>query len=386
MKIKVLFLAANPESTVRLKLDEEIRAITQRIRAAEHRDLIEVVQEHAVRPDDLQDALLRHKPHMVHFSGHGSDRDELLLVDDSGRAKPVSKNALVNLFRILRDNVKVVVLNACFSRPQAEGIVTHIPCAVGMSQAVGDTAAIKFAAAFYRALAFGRSVQDAFDLGVNSLMLEDIPEEHAPALLTQIGVDASSIVVVNPSSQIDQTPSPSVRKTASAVTPPLRILSSRAMEVFISYAHQDKRWLKDRLLPHLSLLQRQGVITTWQDADISPGTDWRAQIEARLNSAGIILLLISADFLASDFCYDEEMQWAMERHEAGSARVIPVFLRPCDWKGAPFGKLHGVPSDARPVSRWPDKDEAFTQIAQAIRKAAEELAANPPHPPRQWPR
>lgn len=111
---------------------------------------------------------------------------------------------------------------------------------------------------------------------------------------------------------------------------------------------------------------------------IGAGREWAAEIDANLNDARIILRLISADFLASDYCYDKEMLRAMERHEAGEAVVIPVILRQCVWQGAPFGKLQGLPKDFRPVKEWPDLDQAFTDIARSIRKAVAEPQASQP--------
>ncbi len=144
------------------------------------------------------------------------------------------------------------------------------------------------------------------------------------------------------------------------------------IEVFFSYSHKDEE-LCDELLKHLSILKRQGVIQDWHDRRIGAGTEWAGEIDTHLNTAGVILLLISADFLASDYCYDVEMKRAMQRHEARDARVIPVILRPVDWKGAPFGKLQALPTDAKPVTSWPDPDQAFTNVAQGIRAAVEEL-------------
>ena len=111
--------------------------------------------------------------------------------------------------------------------------------------------------------------------------------------------------------------------------------------VFISYSHADEA-LRNELEKHLGGLLRQGVITTWHDRRIPPGEDLHGQIDDHLNTADVVLLLVSADFLASDYCYDIEMNRAMERHERGEVRTIPVILRPCDWQGAPFGKLMGV--------------------------------------------
>ena len=124
---------------------------------------------------------------------------------------------------------------------------------------------------------------------------------------------------------------------------------------------------------HLAILKRQGVITGWHDRRIGAGEEWEGKIDAHLNSARVILLLISADFIASDYCYDVELKQAMERHEAGEARVIPVILRPVDWKGAPFGKLQALPKDAKPVTTWANRDEAFVDVARGIRAVVKEL-------------
>src|SRR4051812_43215152 len=191
-KVKVLFLAATPAGSQPLKLDEEIRQITAKVRAAEYRDSLELVSRWAVRPDDLMQALLEVKPHVVHFSGHGSPAAELILLDDRGDPKPVGQEALVHLFRTLKDNVRVVVLNACYSRTQAEAIAKTIDCTVGMNRPIGDAAAIVFAASFYRALGFGRSVKEAFELGNAALLLEGIPEDLTPELLTRPGVEPGS--------------------------------------------------------------------------------------------------------------------------------------------------------------------------------------------------
>jgi tetratricopeptide (TPR) repeat protein len=147
---------------------------------------------------------------------------------------------------------------------------------------------------------------------------------------------------------------------------------TRAIEVFFSYSHRDEE-LRDELSKHLALLKRQGIITAWHDRKIGAGKEWENEIDEHLNTADIILLLISSDFLASDYCYDVEVQAAMKRHNDGDARVIPVILRPVDLKGAPFGKLQALPRDARPVTDWPNRDQAFLNIAQGIRVAAEEL-------------
>jgi len=143
--------------------------------------------------------------------------------------------------------------------------------------------------------------------------------------------------------------------------------------VFFSYAHEDEA-LRDELETHLKLLQRQRVIASWHDRKIRPGGEWDHEIDRQLDAARIILLLVSADFLASDYCWEKEVTRAIERHEDGEARVVPVMLRSCDWKGSPFSKLQGLPEDMKPVNTWDDRDSAWTSVAKGIRSMAEAMA------------
>lgn len=143
--------------------------------------------------------------------------------------------------------------------------------------------------------------------------------------------------------------------------------------VFFSYSHADEH-LRDQLEKQLAMLKRQGVIETWHDRRIGAGQDFAHAIDQHVDKDEIILLLVSADFLASDYCYDIEMKRAMERHQAGDAIVIPVILRACDWHHAPFGKLNATPRDGKPITQWPDIDEAFLQVAKAVRQAAEGIS------------
>ena len=145
-----------------------------------------------------------------------------------------------------------------------------------------------------------------------------------------------------------------------------------AYTVFISYSHKDKSFVNG-LIRHLDNLRRQQVISAWYDGDIVAGTEWRASIMSHVNTDQIILLLISADFMHSDFCYSVEMERAIERHEAGEARVIPILLRPTDFEGAPFAKLQMLPSEAKAISLWPDRDAAFLNVVKGIRKAIKDL-------------
>lgn len=141
-------------------------------------------------------------------------------------------------------------------------------------------------------------------------------------------------------------------------------------KVFFSYCHADEA-LRDQLEIQLAMLKHQGVIETWHDRRIGAGQEIDSSIDEHINSDEIILLLVSPDFIASSYCYNIEMKRALERHNAKEAIVIPVILRPCDWHPALFGKILGTPRDGKPVTLWPDRDEAFLQVAKEVRKAAE---------------
>jgi len=145
------------------------------------------------------------------------------------------------------------------------------------------------------------------------------------------------------------------------------------VKIFFCYAHEDEALL-NKLKTHLKPLQRQGFIDVWSDRNISAGAEWGREIDKHLNTAQIILLLISPDFMASDYCYSIEMKQAIERHERGEAKVIPIILRPVYWQGAPFSKLQTLPTNAKPVasSKWRNWDEAFFDVAESIRKVVEQ--------------
>lgn len=138
----------------------------------------------------------------------------------------------------------------------------------------------------------------------------------------------------------------------------------------LSYAHEDEE-LKNRLDVHLTSLKRSGRVNTWSDRMISPGAEWDDTIKNELNTADIILLLVSVDFLASDYIWKIEIAKAMERHRNNDVLVIPIFLRPCDWRDMPFATLQGLPKDAKPVTEFTDREAAFLEIAQGIRRVVD---------------
>ncbi len=141
--------------------------------------------------------------------------------------------------------------------------------------------------------------------------------------------------------------------------------SHAVASIFISYAHVDED-LKKELDKYLKVLKRSSKIESWNDRDLVPGQEWDAEIMEALAKANIILLLISVDFNASDFIWDKELAAAMKRHEDGTAHVVPVILRKCDWSKMPYAKLQALPRNATPITQYPNKDDAFTEVAQGI--------------------
>ena len=140
------------------------------------------------------------------------------------------------------------------------------------------------------------------------------------------------------------------------------------VSLFFSYSHKDEE-LRNELEAHLALLKRQGIISAWHDRRITAGGEIDQAISSELESAKIILLLVSAHFLASDYCYEKEMKRGLEKHNDGTAVVIPVILHPCDWHSAPFGNLRATPTDGKPVSMFANQQEAFSIVAKDIREA-----------------
>jgi hypothetical protein len=142
------------------------------------------------------------------------------------------------------------------------------------------------------------------------------------------------------------------------------------LEMFVSYSHRDEKLCRD-LCKHLTLLRRSGLIRIWHDKEIRAGENIDSQIGARLESADVVLLLVSADFLSSEYCYSAELRRALERHQQQMVLMIPIILRPVEWQHSPLGALKALPKDGRPVASWANRDEALFDVAKGIRQAIE---------------
>ncbi len=181
--IRILILSANPKGTSKLRLDEEMREIKEGLRRSKYREQFSLETAEAVRYRDIHRAILDYEPNIIHFSGHGAGEEGLMFEDETGQVKLVDGSALAGLFELFADQIECVVLNACYSKIQAEAIAQYIPYVIGMNLAIGDKAAIEFAVGFYDALGAGRTVEFAKKLGCNAIRMAGITEHLTPVLI-----------------------------------------------------------------------------------------------------------------------------------------------------------------------------------------------------------
>lgn len=201
-KITVVFFAADPssDSTTKLELDVEARLIGERIRASDHRDSLVFHTRWAVRPQDVLQAINELQPTIVHFSGHGTSDDTLVLQDDQGNEKHVTKEAIVSAMALSAESVKLVFFNTCFSFSQAQACLHHVPATIGMNRDVGDLPARIFSAQFYSAIGFGLSITKAFKQAKALVAMETPGEELIPELYVQEGLTEEMLTLVRPPS------------------------------------------------------------------------------------------------------------------------------------------------------------------------------------------
>ena len=188
-KIRILFLSANPWTTSRILVDEEAREIFEKIQEGPFRNQFEFQKHAATRPIDLQRLLMLHQPHIVHFSGHGTKKQKIILGGERGRGKTVDQQGLADLLALYNNHVRLVLLNACFTKAQARSISEVINYSIGTGKGIGDKVGVTFAGAFYRALGFGKSVRNAFDSAKAELSLTRTPRSRGIELFIKDGIN-----------------------------------------------------------------------------------------------------------------------------------------------------------------------------------------------------
>ncbi len=376
--IKILFLAANPKDTNPLRLGEESRAIKERLRLADLRDQFTFVEEHAVRVSDLQGHLLHHRPHIVHFSGHGSKTGKIILENAHGQSKAVTAVALKALFSTLKDNIRCVVLNACYSEAQAKGIAESIDCVVGMGRAIDDTSAIAFAASFYQGLGYGRSIQTAFELGKGQIDLQGLPGKDVPKLKVAPGVEAASIFLVSGGAKASSGPQGTPRSATMAATASSR--SGESVEpadsdhysCFISYSSKDEEFAQKL---H-SRLKAEGLKVWFAPEDVQAGKKLYEQIGKAIKDRDKLLLVLSEHSMSSEWVATEIRKARKAEIKDGNQKLFPIrlvdFETIRDWEcfDADSGKDLGVEVREYFIpdfSHWNDHDSFETAYVRLLR-------------------
>ena len=381
--IKILFLAANPKDTASLRLGEEVSAIEQRLRLSALREQFVVQQEWAVRVTDLQGHLLRHQPHIVHFSAHGSKTGKTILENPIRRSKVVTSRALKDLFSTLKDNVRCVVLNSCYSEAQAKAIINAVECVVGMSRAIDDRSAIAFAASFYQGLGYGRSLKTAFDLGCGQINLEGLPDKDVPKLRVTPGVDAANLFLVG-----DGLTDPLLtgaminpgREASTSISSPPRTTS-----VFIRYSRQDQEFATK-----LAEFLRASGIEVW----IAPAGFGGAElpdddIDMAFHEADRLLLVLSENSMNTE-SFKDEIRWARTAGiKEGKPKLIPIRLVDIatirDWESfdAESGKNLGVEISKLHIpdfSNWKDRESFLAAFNPLVKDLRAEVSTGPAAP------
>ena len=297
---KILILAANPIRTDRLRLDEEVREIEERLQLSKHRDQFEIHSRWAVRLGDLRKALLDHEPQIVHFIGHG-EKNGLIVEDKLGFSVLFPAKALSELFSFFSNQLECVILSACHSAHQAEAINRHIHYVVGMQREIRDKASIEFAVGFYDALGAGKSFEEAFRFGRNAI-LETFPDETQHLI-------------------------PVLRKGDSSGG---SLITSRSMEVeyrdvFLSHASEDREHF---VKPFAKELEKRGITYWLDEAEIKGGDNFVKAINDALGTSRFVVVFLSKNFIGKKWPERELFSSIEKEIRVGQPTLIPIFIAP----------------------------------------------------------
>lgn len=363
MAATVLFVASNP-TTIKFDFARELGIIKEE----GHRrpDGLHVQARWSVSVAGLKNAIAKLRPDIVHVLSPGVDVITNALVLSGARGAPeyAQPAEFAKAFSArLSSRPKLVVLNTCHSRQHAEAVSPRVGTVIAMDGVIYDHAAIEFARELYRALAFGGTIGEAFG-SARATVGHVTPSERDVPVLLSARPDSAAVRFAKPARK------PTLGQAVAAEPTP-----RRCAQIFCSYSHKDEKYRRE-LENHLALLSRQRAVEVWHDRLIRPGQDWAREIDENLDHANLVLMLISADFLASQYCYGIEMQRALDRARMGATHVLPILVRKCDLEGAPFSDLQWLPTGKKPVKNWGDRDSAWADVAVGVRKVVQMLGPN----------
>lgn len=351
---KILFLAANPASRgyldrEYLALDEEYRKIRDRLGEAPDRDKIELTPVLAARPDDWLKEPNAQQFRVIHFSGHGTRGGALQHVGGDGFAQPVPVEAIKEALHIFKGNICLLILNACYSRQEAEKITEEIDCVIAMNDAIYDKVAIIFISAFYRALFSGKSVQNAFEQGKAAPGLEGLKGAQVPELLVRPGVDASKVMLIEPAAP-KVTLEPAHRDKAVILLNP-DLGDVRALKA-----------LKE-LQGTLDFYKQNRIIDYWDRTQLSAGSLYRQETLQALTSARVAILLINQGFLTSKTIMQEQLPVLLQAAERGETKILCVLLSACTFEYSDLSRFTPVNSKLLSKMSRQERDEVWQEVA-----------------------
>ncbi|BDA67328.1 conserved hypothetical protein [Calothrix sp. PCC 7716] len=338
----ILILAANPIATSRLRLDEEVREIHNGLQRAKKRDQFRLEQRWAVREKDLYRAILDLSPRIVHFSGHSTQEDGIVLEDENGQPAFMGTEALSRTFKLFAEKgVECVLLNSCYSELQASEISHHVKYVIGMSRKIGDKAAINFAVAFYDALGAGEDIEFAFRLGCSQLI--GLKEDETP------------ILKINPT--INQ-------QEPSSTTPQPPIEDNFCYDAYISYSDKepDATWVWNTLLPRL---ESAGLrIAVSGDVEV-PGVTRVENIESAINQSKRTIIVLSEAYLIDNMASFENVLGQTMGIQEGTYRLLPLKLAPIEENKLPTRiSMLTILNLAHPVRA----EREFNRLVQALQR------------------
>lgn len=321
-KIKILFLALYSQDIPnRLRLDQEVREINNKIRVGTYRDSFTLSAEWVISQSDLQQALLEHMPDIVHFTGHGAAKG-VSLEDRLGNRKSVTPESLRKIFTTLGDNIRCVVLNSCFSQSQARAIATSVDCVIGVPSSLQFEIAVSFFASFYRALAFGRNIQEAFELGQLQVELEGWHGNNTPKLEVKPDIDPREIypALFN---AIRAHGTKDINASKITIKPP------RSLRVFLCHSSGDKKAVRELY----SRLRSDGIDPWLDEENLLPGQDWQFEIQKAVRASDIVLACLSQSAINKTGYIQKELKYALDvadEQPEGTIFLIPVRLEECE--------------------------------------------------------